>query len=76
MHISNNDSEASSSDEWSMSSFGRNDNDVEAAWFIDSSGYISDGEKWEEKYARPVFYLTSDVTISGEGAIDNPFIVN
>jgi len=76
MHISNNDSELSSSDEWSMSGFGRNDNDVEASWFIDSSGYISNSENWEEKYVRPVFYLTSDVTITGEGSITNPYIIS
>jgi len=73
LHISNNDSEASG-DEWtSSSSF---DGEVTTAAIIRVDGstdywIVSDGY-----LVRPVFYLTSDVTITGEGSIANPFIVS
>ena len=74
MHISNNDS-AAYQYEWTSSRDGY-DGNAYLAWYVNLDGYVEYNYVPETYSARPVFYLTSDVTISGEGSIANPFIVS
>jgi len=75
MHISNNDSGAPSSYEWTSSRFG-DDGGGYFAWFVGSAGFVGDNGVVNDYSARPVFYLTSDVKISGEGTIGSPYIIS
>ena len=79
MHISNNDSGAPSDDEWTMSRSGNNSGfggSGYQAYFVGSSGVIDKVTVSSSNYStRPVFYLTSDVKISGEGTSTNPYII-
>jgi len=74
MHISNNDSGASNQYEWTMSRPGPGGG-YYRAWYVDSDGYVDGHEVYHTNSVRPVFYLTSDVKISGEGTIANPYII-
>ena len=78
MHISNNDSGAPNQYEWTMSRNGFNNTSSEYyAWLVFSDGYVSNSNVGRGGYSiRPVFYLTSDVTISGEGKSGNPYIIS
>ncbi len=76
MHISNNDSEAPSSTEWTMSRYGHTDNAYYMAWRIYSDGYI-DFVRLDNTFSvRPVFYLESNIELSGgTGTITDPYII-
>ena len=74
MHISNNDSGAPNDYEWTSLRYG--DYDGSYVWFMSSSGSVGFSGVNYTYSVRPVFYLTSDVTISGEGKINNPYIIN
>ena len=78
MHISNNDSVAPGPYEWTMSRYGVLSNDgVYRAWNVDQTGYIAaESVDAVRRSARPVFYLISDVKISGEGTSTNPYIIS
>ena len=61
--------------EWTMTKYG-NHLDTYGAWGIYSEGHIEFVFfNYTPVSARPVFYLTSDVTINGEGTIENPYII-
>ena len=77
MHLSNNDSEASNSSEWTMTRYSLSSDDgVYSAWQSSSNGDLNWSNVSMYCFSRPVFYLTTDVTISGEGTTTNPFIVS
>jgi len=76
MHISNNDSGAPSQYEWTMSRYGVDSIGRYAAWYVRSDGGVSHPSVGDTYSVRPVFYLTSDVTITGEGSITNPYIIS
>ena len=48
-----------------------------SAWGIDNSkGYLTTGS-WDHEWSvRPVFYLTNEISISGDGTESNPFIIS
>ena len=75
IHLSNNDSDYDSSSEWTMMRYGAYSG-VYQAWNIKSNGSFSKNSLTVSVVVRPVFYLISDVTITGEGAIDNPYIIS
>ena len=74
MHISNNDSGAPSQQEWISARYGFYDFYYNA-WAVYGGGYVHHYEVDGEYSIRPVFHLTSEVTISGEGTIENPYII-
>lgn len=77
MHISNNDSGAPSQYEWTMSRYGVNSYGYYGAWSVRSNGYVAyDCVDYDSLSVRPVFYLTSDVKISGEGTSTSPYIIS
>ena len=74
MHISNNDSGAPSSYEWTMSRCGVYDGYF--VWYVTSDGYVNARGVDGKGPVRPVFYLTSDAAyLDGTGAYDDPFII-
>jgi len=75
MHISNNDSGAPSQYEWTMSRCGFNGN-YYYAWIVYSDGYVYWDVVATALSVRPVFYLTSDVAIAGEGTSTSPYIIS
>ena len=74
MHQRNNDT-TKSSYEWTLSRFGAQSGYF-PAWFVDSGGYVISRVGYTCG-ARPVFYLTSDVTSSGgTGTLEDPIMLN
>ena len=52
-----------------------------SAWFIYETGSISFSWNWygnvdEQHYIRPVFYVSSDINLSGNGTSTEPFTIN
>jgi len=82
MHISNNDSGAPSSNEWTMSRYGEvcYENNVcgyRNAWAVYVDGYVHWYSILDNYSVRPVFYLTENIKItSGKGSITEPFIIS
>ncbi|MBQ8901970.1 MAG: hypothetical protein IJY87_02750 [Bacilli bacterium] len=75
IHLSQNDSGAPSSYEWTMSRYGLNVS--YRAWGVVSSGSVSRYNLTSAHSVRPVFYLTSDIEITGgTGTIDDPFLIS
>jgi len=73
MHNSNNNDTKSL--EWTMTRYG-NYLDTYGVWGIYLDGIIEYiFFNYELLSVRPVFYLTSDVSITGEGTIENPYII-
>ena len=76
LHLSKSDSGAPSTEEWTMSHYGR-DGSYCSAWRVDSSGDVGYRYLTNTYSVRPVFYLTSDVSIvGGSGTLSDPFIIN
>ena len=75
MHINNNDSGTPSKFEWTSSRYGVYYGYYDA-WRVHSYGGVNDGYVNFTVSVRPVFYLTSDVELSGEGTIGSPYIIN
>ena len=74
MYLRKNDSVAMST-EWTMSRIGVNTNSVYYAWVVILDGSVNMSYVNIANSARPVFYLTSDVKITGEGTSTNPYII-
>ena len=75
MHFLNNDSGApNSSYEWTMSRYGFNGS-YYLAWPVYSDGNVSTGYLNNTRSVRPVFYLKSDVAVSGSGTISDPYMI-
>ena len=74
MHPSNNDT-TKSTDEWTLSRYG-DGGGAFVAWDVDSSGTVLYSVVTDFYGARPVFYLTANqVLFSGDGSLNNPFIL-
>jgi len=75
IHLSKNDSGAPSSYEWTMSRYVGSSSF--RAWSVNSSGGVSYDFLHGANSVRPVFYLTSDVEITGgTGILTDPFLIN
>ena len=75
LHLSKNDSGASSTTEWFMSRYGY-DGKYAKAWCVTSSGYVSSEYLSSDYAVRPVFFLISDVQyVSGSGTLADPIII-
>ncbi len=76
--LSNSDSGAPFDGEWTMSRYGYYDTyGGYVAWGVASGGHVYTGYLASTSSVRPVFFLTSDVTITGgTGTIEDPFIIN
>ncbi len=79
MNISNNDTGAPNTAEWTISRSGYDSSygSYYNAWGVYSSGHVG-GSLLDHAYSvRPVFYLNSDQIIkSGTGTIDDPYILS
>ncbi len=73
IYINKNDS--SKSYEWLISRYGCGSYGAYNAWFVHSSGYVYYGDLDATSAVRPVFYLSSDVSLSGEGTLDVPYTI-
>jgi len=76
MHISNNDSGAPSAQEWTISRYGAVSNGYYRVWNVNSDGYVYWAFVDHAYSVRPVFYLTTDVIITGEGTTGSPYIIS
>ncbi|MBQ7030879.1 MAG: hypothetical protein IJN13_00710 [Bacilli bacterium] len=79
IHLSKNDTSApSTSYEWTMSRCGYDDDySSYGAWAVYSSGSLYSNYLYNALSVRPVFYLTSDIRITGgTGTIDDPFLIS
>jgi len=79
LHLSKRKANTSTRYEWTMSRMGKSSSTY-YGWAINDNGDLSfvsvlvgDNENY---YVSPVFYLTSNVTISGEGTSTNPYIIS
>ena len=61
--------------EWTMSHYGWILDRSYAAWGLLSIGVVGGGSVSSLAAARPVFFLTSDIELSGEGTIESPFTI-
>ena len=62
--------------EWTLSRYGKNGVSTYAAWSIYSGGSLGANYLGFTYSARPVFYLQSEINLSGEGTKENPFIIS
>ena len=75
IHLSKNDSGATYSNEWTMSRYGGSSNFYVDAVYSNGQVTIDFFTYWN--LVRPVFYLTSDVEITGgTGTIDDPYLIS
>ena len=78
LHQSNNDT-TKSSHEWTLSRSGARYGDYGTggfdAWYVYSGGYVGSSSVINTNGARPVFYLTKNVTALGAGSLADPFII-
>ena len=83
IHLSNNDSSSLSTTkigppnygEWTMTRYGADNRGVHYAYELTGPGPINSYSTHIGISARPVFYLTNDIELKGEGMIDNPYII-
>ena len=76
IHLSKNDTSAPNSYEWTMSRYGLNGN-IYSAWYVRSDGNVNFLNFSYEYSVRPVFYLTSDIEITGgTGTSSDPYIIS
>ena len=73
MHLSNN---GSSTSEWTLARYGAFGSNDFTAWHVHGTGYVHyDGVNYS-RGAVPVFYLTSETTISGGmGTYSEPYVI-
>ena len=76
MHFLNNDSSApNSSYEWTMSRYGRNSDGGYYAWYVNSNGTVGNTYLNYTGSVRPVFYLKSNIEITGTGTQSDPYMI-
>ncbi len=77
INISNNQN-STTLNEWLISGYGYLFRlEDYSAWYIDrTTGGLYQMLLWYQALARPVFYLTSDIELSGIGTKENPFMIN
>ena len=73
MHQSNNDT-TKNAWEWTLSRRGAHGASF-TAWNVHSNGNVNNSNVNASGAARPVFYLTKNITATGEGSLENPFII-
>ncbi len=61
--------------EWTMSRYGLNGGGY-GAWRVRSGGGLGGYGLNNTNAVRPVFYLQSNITLTGEGTTENPFIIH
>ena len=77
MHITNNDSGAPSTFEWTMTRVGVDSYNDNYAWAINVNGNVAQRVLYESYSVRPTFYLTENIKItSGKGSVTEPFIIS
>ena len=74
MHQSNNDTTKSAT-EWTLSRQGGSNGSF-GVWLVSGGGHVGDDDVESANGVRPVFYLTKNVTASGAGSLENPFIIS
>ena len=78
LHITNGRSDVSttygSTYEWTMTRYGRYLGYF-WPWYVDRSGSLSSDSATGTSAVRPVFYLTNEIGLVGEGTETNPFII-
>ena len=64
--------------EWTLSRYGLvGGGPYSAVWCLVSNGYLTYNESTAAGHkVRPVFYVSPNITLTGEGTTDNPFIIN
>ena len=75
MHQSNNDTSADTF-EWTISRFGEDSSSHWHAWLVDAAGSVYYTDADNEFGSHAVFYLESNISGSGEGALENPIILD
>ena len=76
MHISNNDSDLMSENEWTMTRYDT-DSVVFYSYHILSLGNVAINSVGNSYSVRPAFYLTENIKItSGKGSVTEPFIIS
>ncbi len=75
MHLAQNDTGAPVAAEWAMSRYGYYSNNGYVAWNIYSTGAINYSYSNFEYSIRPVFYLKSNIAITGTGTQSNPYVI-
>ena len=66
-----------SNDEWTLSRYGYHSLvGSYRAWYVASGGYLTYYSLTNSLAVRPVFYLQSNITLTGEGNTENPFIIH
>ena len=65
-------------DEWTMSRYGKETYRRYLAWNIDSNGNLNldNGYLPYTHAVRPVFYVVPNITLTGEGSTESPFIIH
>ena len=75
IHLSQNDLNATSQFEWTITRYG-NISSKYYAWSIGSGGNINFGIDMSTTYSvRPVFYLIPSIEVLGSGSITDPYII-
>ena len=75
LFIANGMTGSPSSNEWTMTRYGR-DGSAYAAWYVATSGSLYTNDYVSFTFAvRPVYYLTFNVTLIGDGTETSPFII-
>ena len=77
MHLSNNDSDAPSSSEWTMSQQGWSTSDIAyTVFYVNDISYIRSTILTSKLSVRPVFYINaSEELLSGIGTLEDPFLI-
>ena len=75
MHLAQNDTSAPVAAEWVISRYGYYSNNGYVAWNIYSSGAVNYSYSNFEYSIRPVFYLKSNIEITGTGTQTDPYII-
>ena len=75
MHLSKNDTSPQSANEYTMSYYGWYSNIYYGAWSVYSNGFVTTWNLNSTYSVRPVFYLKSNIEISGIGTQTDPFII-
>ena len=58
--------------EWTLSRYGYNGSNY-YAWYVNTSGYLGNNYLTFTYAVRPVFYLQSEVNLTGQGTVSDPF---
>lgn len=78
LHISNNGKSSDSNAEWTIAKNGQMGTENSyVTWGIQTNGGVNDNNYLDDALmVRPVFYLSSDVSITGSGTSTDPFVVH